>query len=860
MAKNANATLVEKIIKPFDDQSPIATHDARYGRGGYRSVTSISERNSISAERRDVGMLVYVQETQLHYVLGGDLTTWTPSQIQIGLDGDSYYGSESLGLAGTSSGEFFFVADGNGLSLYYNNSGVAELRHVYLDGDEATAAAQGYANTAAVKAGESAASAIETKGLMDQVVAAADAVAVTEFADTHPQAVSAAASLPDDTKIMVFEDGDQGGLRTIYDVQSGALVGPKARLNVAEVLRGLNSMSALTGFGASIMRDGDRAEITGFYAGSSSGSGEFYWDATYDKAEANGGTIIDPDTLGGFDGTVSTRDAYLAAQGTGSGTGCWVSLAERINFARFGALGDGVQDDYLPCLRAVVDANAAGWPLDGDVGTYRLSQRIALQSLNGQSNINLRLEGAGTRRTIFMVDGSENSDGGILVQKVGTDFSCELSHFSIVAKSGSGDCGTGLEVAANIGGATLQKTLLIDHVVVSSEDFLVTDNGDGTYSPESPAYFSRPFVVTEIARAELNRCIWQGPKSNTSDNSIRYADTSASYLADTGFTLTDIYGPILTNCQAHQCKYGFDLVADENAVEGGDFADCVAVNVREGIRTFKTAESPAGTEPGLDIIGGHINYRDYGVHVKHRKRGQISDILFHMQNDETGIGAATPIDIYVEVGNSFTISNNDFTFDSGHPFRRGVQFDALGTVGETDVRSIIEGNRFDATMLYAIRNNIVDTNPDVGTNYYKSTVENKLYTSGANQRVPFTRDNFTKEYTPTITNESGCAVTPLSLTYRYDNGVVRIFGRLNVNADTANTLVSFDMSIPIATDLTNDRTAAGTITAIYSSIPDASTGVLYADPATEVLNVEIVAKSNANQFCYIDVAYRTSVA
>lgn len=54
------------------------------------------------------------------------------------------------------------------------------------------------------------------------------------------------------------------------------------------------------------------------------GGGSFIWQAGLNKNIANGATIVDPDNTGGFDGTISTRDAFLNAQGSGIGTGCWV--------------------------------------------------------------------------------------------------------------------------------------------------------------------------------------------------------------------------------------------------------------------------------------------------------------------------------------------------------------------------------------------------------------------------------------------------------------------------------------------------------------------------------------------------------
>ena len=96
--------------------------------------------------------------------------------------------------------------------------------------------------------------------------------------------------------------------------------------------------------------------VLSFFDGLNQGGGVFYWDSTVDKATANGGTIVDPDNIGGFDGTVSTLAAFLTAQGGGVGSGCWMRLYNDPVFPEwFGVIGDGVEDDTAAidsCLKA----------------------------------------------------------------------------------------------------------------------------------------------------------------------------------------------------------------------------------------------------------------------------------------------------------------------------------------------------------------------------------------------------------------------------------------------------------------------------------------------------------------------------
>lgn len=65
-------TNVAAPIVPFTTADRFATHYAKYGKGGYRSVSNISERNAIPEERREEGMLAWViSESKLYQLKNG---------------------------------------------------------------------------------------------------------------------------------------------------------------------------------------------------------------------------------------------------------------------------------------------------------------------------------------------------------------------------------------------------------------------------------------------------------------------------------------------------------------------------------------------------------------------------------------------------------------------------------------------------------------------------------------------------------------------------------------------------------------------------------------------------------------------
>lgn len=83
MAFISGAVNVTGTLAPTDTDDVYATHDSTYGKGGYREVATIAERDAITALRRTPGMLVYVQDLDIIYKLdnGLDNTNWVEFKI-----------------------------------------------------------------------------------------------------------------------------------------------------------------------------------------------------------------------------------------------------------------------------------------------------------------------------------------------------------------------------------------------------------------------------------------------------------------------------------------------------------------------------------------------------------------------------------------------------------------------------------------------------------------------------------------------------------------------------------------------------------------------------------------------------------
>jgi len=127
---NLYGTNVSATIKPFTTADRFPTHEAQYGKGGYRTVNSENDLTSISLERLEEGMLVYTKNTNKIYKYIGDTSTnapnnWEELTIPVEIENEYYKvvndETERIGLQNILQGTLCYVLETDKLYKYTSN-------------------------------------------------------------------------------------------------------------------------------------------------------------------------------------------------------------------------------------------------------------------------------------------------------------------------------------------------------------------------------------------------------------------------------------------------------------------------------------------------------------------------------------------------------------------------------------------------------------------------------------------------------------------------------------------------------------------------------------------------------------------
>jgi hypothetical protein len=357
MARIPGTAVVEAIV-PYDDQLDVPTHTDTYGKGGFRVVESIAERDAIKASRRKVGMLVLVRADSVVYRLLPDQTNYA---VHTTLTANEIFADTTAGIAGTVNGDIFLVPDTGVLKIYQNALGVP----TFLVSVPTLSQIQDAANTATTKAAEASASATAaatsataaagsatsaatsaTNAAASATSASGSATTATAQAGIATDAAAAAtaaanATLPLVADLAVVEvNADESvpspytGTRTRYRKEGGAYVFKlymdKTRVDLGQTSAGLGAemigklsvqtYAALTAL-PKPSTDKFQIDVQGESAANDGAQGPFVWDAAATDAAVAGQILLaDAGGTGRYKrprkGSVTFREIGIKGDGT----------------------------------------------------------------------------------------------------------------------------------------------------------------------------------------------------------------------------------------------------------------------------------------------------------------------------------------------------------------------------------------------------------------------------------------------------------------------------------------------------------------------------------------------------------------
>jgi hypothetical protein len=157
---------------------------------------------------------------------------------------------------------------------------------------------------------------------------------------------------------------------------------------VAKTVASISKLDTATTTGA--------VNVLNYHSGLEGGGGVFYWDATGNATEHNGGTVISPVAFFPTDWSNQTQRATWFDGSKLSGTGVWRRQYDGVvNVKLFGAKGDGVTDDTLAIQNAINAAGVSG-AVFFEAGSY--AQTATLSTLTGQKWV-----GEGGKRSVKLL-------------------------------------------------------------------------------------------------------------------------------------------------------------------------------------------------------------------------------------------------------------------------------------------------------------------------------------------------------------------------------------------------------------------------------------------------------------------------
>lgn len=311
-------------------------------------------------------------------------------------------------------------------------------------------------------------------------------------------------------------------------------------------------------------------ETQGFHSAGDGGGGTFYYSASEDRANHDGGTIIDPTNaadLATWD--ASAKTTWFTA---GAGSGCWKRVyTDLLNVKWFGGKGDGAEDDTKSVQETIDNGNT--FLPDGNylvTGLTFPSDRV----IRGQSRENTRIYCA--------VDSAINLFSCATISNVSGEYDENIEIRDLMLDHNR----------TSIGVAEISMTILL----VGTRNFLLDNvhiknpNADGIYS--NYAYGGTGHVDNQPKNIRVNNCRFTGSNYNRNGISIISGDIyKITNCVFDGMCRDNMPGAIdmepnnsnnqindvqIDNCSFEDCKAS--IVSDYSPGDSNSFIDGIQIS------------------------------------------------------------------------------------------------------------------------------------------------------------------------------------------------------------------------------------------------------------------------------------------